>query len=335
MPDPTDPASINNNSPGDQINNTNVTTPNQPIVSDLADDQSDITNKLPQLNQTFSDPNEAPAPESVVTAPHAPKKYGGKKVIATIFGVLLLVGAVATGVYLVQRQQEIREQAASGRECQQSQDCILLDSPGNSGSYQTPRPIIKVKITDQDVHEYNPGNSDDSCRKVNISENFVSWEKYGSGPDCKDVSNVQIWMGQAEPPPSPVPTQPPTPTPTQVPGVSPTTTPRISPSPAPTTPPGISAQCGEVKAYNTSWILLSANDLKGLQTGNHVRFAVSGTTNGGSFDKARFTINNSLKPEVTTKKPGTNEFYYEYIVPQGTTSFSVKGELHHTSLGWF
>lgn len=40
------------------------------------------------------------------------KKFGGKKVISTILGLLLLIGGIGAGVTLVKQQQDIREQAA-------------------------------------------------------------------------------------------------------------------------------------------------------------------------------------------------------------------------------
>ena len=77
------------------------------------------------------------------------------------------------------------------------------------------------------------------------------------------------------------------------------------------------------------------SDLAVLAVGDTVRFAVGGTTTGGTFDKARFTINGTLRPEVTAQKPGSNEYFDEYTIPAGTTSFSVNAQIHHTSLGWF
>jgi len=35
-----------------------------------------------------------------------------KKILVTILGLLLLIGGVAAGVFLIQQQQEIREKAA-------------------------------------------------------------------------------------------------------------------------------------------------------------------------------------------------------------------------------
>ncbi|MFZ5932481.1 MAG: hypothetical protein ACOYT7_00105 [Patescibacteria group bacterium] len=105
---------------------------------------------------------------------------------------------------------------------------------------------------------------------------------------------------------------------------------------APSAPPGEgpTAQCLNVKAYDTSWNPLSPDDLAQLKAGDVVRFAVAGTTTGGSFDKARFKINGVQRPEVTQKKPGTEEFYDEYTIPEGITSFSIGAQIHHATLGW-
>jgi len=155
--------------------------------------------------------------QSVVTSPHVPQKYGGKKVIATIFGIFLLVGGVALGVILVQRQQQIAQKASTG---------------------------------------------------------------LGSG--------IQT-----------------------------------------------SAVCSGVKAYDINWNPLTNTQLSNLKSGSVVRFAVSGTISEGTIDSARFTINNDQRNPVTTKKPGSDEFYDEYIIPANTYSFTVKGEVHNSTVGWF
>jgi hypothetical protein len=271
--------------------------------------------------------NESASIQEAVTAPHAPRKYGGKKVVATIFGILVLIGGVASGVFLVQRQQEIRERAAKGSACDQSPDCVLVDNARNSGSKTVEREIIYVDITDKEFHRYYPGDSDDGCRKVNIAGNTVSWERYGDGPNCKDVSNVQIWMGNEQP--TNTPTPPPENTPTLPPGKTPTLTPPI------TEPPNISAECSNVKAYNTSWNLLTQAQLNDLDSGTTIRFTVSGTANSGSFDKARFSVNSASLGETTLKKPSSEEFYIEYTIPADTDSFDVSAQIHHSELGWF
>ena len=306
------------------LSNPSLQSPVQDVVANPTDTQQSIPTDS-QQNDSFSD-----QPQAVVTAPHAPKKYGGKKVIATIFGILLLVGGVAAGVILVQRQQQIAEKAASGKECQQSQDCVLLDNPGNSGSFTAPRPISYVKITAKDVHEYESGDTNDGCYHVVINGSFLSWNRVGEGPDCKDVSNVQVWMKEGEA----TPTSTPTPEPTEVPEETPTPTSKVTPTETPDTPTEVTAQCSDVKAYDEEWILLSSQDLSNLKKGDTVRFTVSGSTSSGTFDKARFTVNGTSLGETTKKKPGSNEFYVEYIVPAGVTTFTVKGEVHHSQLKW-
>lgn len=307
------------NNPGDANPTSDASQPNPQSTVSPNDFQSS-----PQMVQSSSGTD----PAGVITAPHVPKKYGGKKILATIFGVAFLIGGVTAGVFLVQRQQEIAERAASGKECTQSPDCILLEDRGNSGSFSAPRTITRVDITARYFHEYFPGDTDDSCYKVSIHGRELSWERIGSGPDCKDISNIQIWMGDE---PTSTPTEPPS-TPTDGPSGTPTGTITITPTEPPTQP---TAECSEVKAYNTSWVQLTQEQLDNLNPGNKVRFTVSGSTSEGSFDKARFTINGSQKDPVSTKKPGTEEFYYEYEIPSGVTSFTVDAQVHHSSLGWF
>lgn len=257
--------------------------------------------------------------QDVITAPHTPQKYGGKKIIATIFGIFVLIGGIAAGVLLVQRQQELREKAASGSACDHSPDCVLVDNAQNSGSRTVERSIAYVDITDKDYHRYEPGETDDGCRKVSISGNTVTWERYGDGPNCKDVSNVQIWMGQGEITPTETPKN--TPTPTQPPCV--------------TQPPSITAECSNVKAYDTNWNQLSQTQLGQLEAGTTIKFTVSGTASSGSFDKARFSVNSAGLGETALKKPGSDEFYIDYTLPTNTTSFNVSAQIHHSSIGWF
>lgn len=106
-----------------------------------------------------------------------------------------------------------------------------------------------------------------------------------------------------------------------------------TPRPTPTAPPV--AQCLNVKAFNTSWVQLTAQQLAQLKPGNKVRFTVAGQASVGSFTKARFTINGNTRSEVTVKRPNTNEFYDEYTIPNdGTTSFSITAQIFHQTLGW-
>jgi hypothetical protein len=100
--------------------------------------------------------------------------------------------------------------------------------------------------------------------------------------------------------------------------------------------PTVAGRCMTTLVYDTNWALLGTEDLKKLKAGDVIRVTVSGASNNGNFDKARFTINGSLHPEVASKKPGSNEYYEEYTIPTGAKSFSVKSQVHHEQLNqWF
>ncbi|OGM21333.1 hypothetical protein A2955_01300 [Candidatus Woesebacteria bacterium RIFCSPLOWO2_01_FULL_37_19] len=325
--------SPNTSTASDDLQVAGTSANNQSVLNPNTSANSDSTTS--HTVQAISDqpPNEASKqPEEqipLVTAPHAPKKYGGNKVIATIFGVVLLIAGVTAGVLLVQRQQELREQAASGQECSQSQSCVLLENPGNNSSYTAPKRISHIFITNQDSFRFDPPGSNNGCYDVKIEGDNLEWDKIATGSDCKDISNIQVWLTDQEI--SPTPTLTPTPTIPEEATPTPTLPPNATPTP---TTPDISAKCSDVKAYDNLWNPLDLADLASLEPGDIVRFAVSGSASSGSFDKARFTINGSLKPEVTTKKPGTQEFYYQYTLPDGVSSFTIKGEIHHSNLGW-
>ncbi len=95
------------------------------------------------------------------------------------------------------------------------------------------------------------------------------------------------------------------------------------------------ASCTNIKAYNASWVALSDAQLSALKPNDQINFCVTGTASGGSFDKARFTINGALKADTTAKRPGGNDFCQSYTIPGGgVNGFSVSAQIHHTTLGW-
>lgn len=165
--------------------------------------------QIPSPKPAFNPPGDA---VSVITSPHTPQKYGGRKIIATIFGILFVVGGTISGALLVQRQQ-------------------------------------------------------------NMSEKAWATKQYD-------------------------------------------------------------ATCSEIRAYDLNWNALDSTSLVNLTPGTIVRFTISGTTTSGNFDKARFTINGSQTPEVTQTRPNTHDFFYEYIIPEVTTDFTIQGQIHHTIWGW-
>ncbi len=285
------------------------------------------------VNQTA----EQPAGGEMITATSSQDggKRSNKKVIATILGVLLLIGGVATGVFLVSQQQEIRIGAWDCRnyvfEVSQNGEVVVKNGSTRYEPLQQARVYINgQQVATCDVPALSAGDAASICT-VSVPQNGgFSWEVVGT-KDCEDSGQYQP---KATPTPTPMPT--PTPTPTKGPTPTPTPTPQFTPTPPLTpTPPPIGAACLDVKAYDTSWNQLDSSGLSSLQEGDVVRFAVAGTTTLGTFDKARFTINGTLRPEVTSKKPGSEEYYDEYTFPAGVSDFSVKAQIHHTSLGWF
>ncbi len=423
-----------------------------------------------QTNQQDDGGNEEL--KAVVTSPHTPKKYGGTKVIATIFGIILLVGAVASGVYLVQREQELREQAKEKEH--KIEIChVPPGNPENAQEIEVDKNAWKQGHDPHNAHSLDfvmcrenedddgdgrknkdDDDDDNDGRKDNEDDDDDNDGKKDQDDDDDNDSVYQNCQRQC-PPVTPTPTVTTTPTPTgsvspvscpsgtqylfanvgqqlrqggsvalegtiasqtgtctvitrngvklaqyckkitvnfpnpvnldtalifdndpkqgeqpwSINGVSLTVTgggrwasqklditasqmifdnggdssnfnvcvktPSTTNTPTPTLPDEISAQCNNVIAYDTQWNTLSASDLSSLKQGDLVRFAVSGTTSQGSFDKARFTINGTQRPDVTTKKPGSEEFYDEYTIPSGTTSFTINAQVHHSTLGWF
>jgi len=353
-----------------------------------------------QPADTAAPPSQDSDIPPVVTTGEKPKGRVGKKTIATILGILFLVGGISAGVILVQRQQEIREKAALAEPCNVCRNGLCTSqgvspplcspmlnecpTPGSrSGCPQpatTPTPVptraaatptptpaptgdggpgqcgrvtqigrnpnsVQLTLTNEminecknicsgtdstpwiDIYEYQcdeiglTGGCQDNGRKVKTRATAGTYST--SEPTCGTVQidagcfNIYgsygsvAYASKAAPKPCV------------------TTTP-------PTQPPGLSARCLNVQAYDTDWNKIT--DLSTLKAGDTVRFTVSGTTTSGNIDKARFRINTpTWRTAVTTKRPGTNEFYDEYTIPEGITTFTINAQLHHTNpdIGWF
>lgn len=104
--------------------------------------------KSPQVTQKLSsedihtpgnnpDINQLPSMNtSILNTDDTRNRY--KKIALGVFGILLLVGGVATGVLLVQQEQDIRQKAAScsqeGDSCEQTTCCEGYVCQGTSGS---------------------------------------------------------------------------------------------------------------------------------------------------------------------------------------------------------
>ncbi len=330
----------------------------------------------------------------VVTPTSPKKKFGGKRVIATILGLLVLVGGVGAGIVLVRQQQDIREKAAGpGQSCSvgvQSGTCTTISScTGAGGIFKGTSSGGCVSPAGQNIgcctcnsgNCYNDclckGNTATECRAACPTPTTVPCNSGNCYNDCLCRGNTATECRAACPTASPTITSSPTAQTCRTGWLSGGTN-RDAAEEAcigqcgyrnvaaregncnwenrgsgtlpnwcyqcigvggvtPTSPPpggGPTAQCLNVKAYDTNWNLLSPEDLSKLEAGDTVRFAVAGQTTGGSFDKARFKFNGVQRPEVTQKKPSSEEYYDEYTVPEGVASFTINAQIHHATLGW-
>lgn len=104
-----------------------------------------------------------------------------------------------------------------------------------------------------------------------------------------------------------------------------------------TSSPPVIPQCTAIKAYDAGWNVLTATQLTQLKVGDIVRFAVLGAAPSGSFTKARFTINGAAPAESALVNPNaTGEFYIEYTLPAGITTFTIGAELYHMeTAAWY
>lgn len=294
--------------PKDNADNTSTPPPFPSIdesVSVVTPTTQQPTPSQPQGEQT--DPS-FDIPTIVSTKPKS--KFGGKKLAATIVGILLLVGAVAAGVVLVRQNQEIREQAAENEyhitlnyQCNGLDVVVGLDFPVQLQVYADFAPLDVGDDGDPDTTWQDQitwmipaGNA--GTYHFDFPQKPSGWWMRAGVKKPPYTPHLATQMAVAE---------------RQLPVCE--------------TP---SANCRNITAWDTDWVSLTPSDLTLLQEGDVVRFVVAGQASSGTFDKAKFTINGTVLPETTAVRPGgTNEFYSEYTVPAGTTSFTVSAQIHH------
>ena len=386
--------------------------PPPPIVEETKPEEVSAPS---QTSETNGNTQEIPdIPPVITTSGTGGKKPVGKKMIATILGVLVLVGGLGAGVILVQNQQDIREKAyipeevvvppqcvkegndcdsikrcCSGLVCTSSGICLksdpqdinicrkdcVSDRSNCVGGSQVGSKGYGCGINEYCCDKIPPIRDQDVCRKdcVSLPAQCISGTQVGNAGygQCEDreyccdqvdcyaisprmnsgdygfcnwpVNNEKIngksfcYSGATCPQSSPSCTGDAVVGAGVIGGAqycegggSPSIP---NPTTKPTLPPGITCSCLPIKAYDDEWVAIT--NLSSLVAGDVVRFTVEGKTNSGAIDIARFTINGTLRPEVTTRKPITNEFYDEYTIPEDTTSFTINAEIHHTTIGWF
>ncbi|OGM31103.1 hypothetical protein A2803_05370 [Candidatus Woesebacteria bacterium RIFCSPHIGHO2_01_FULL_44_21] len=263
------------------------------------------TDATPPVFQTIETADPVTPPSSTPTAPPSdstsnvveasPKGKGNRKRILAALAILLMIVGIGAGVFLV-RNQEISRSSAW--------DCSLYSftvsengtvTVANGSSRDEPQQQAQVYVNNNLVDTFN-----------------VPALESGEGATLGTISlpTDQSYSWRIEGTKD-----------CRDSGQSEVSEPSVS--------------CSAVVAYDEDWSQLSAAQLSALSKSDIVRFAVSGTATSGTFDRARFSINGGPSTEVTDKRPGSEEFYYEYEIPTGTTNFAVSAEIFHNSVGWF
>ncbi|MEK7526058.1 MAG: hypothetical protein AAB546_01105 [Patescibacteria group bacterium] len=98
----------------------------------------------------------------------------------------------------------------------------------------------------------------------------------------------------------------------------------------PTSPPGgeITEWCDDVKAFDSAGNQLGNNALSSLVAGDVVTFGIKGQPTGRDYNRGRFTINGGERETSYDREAGIG-FALDYTIPEGITSFNIKGAVHH------
>lgn len=194
------------------------TKPAAPVMSPQADLPPLPMDTQPETKKEDAPSGNPPAPEGQPVISSVPKKkFGTGKIIATILGILLLVGGVGAGIFLTNEQQLFKQSAHYGT------------------------PILP-----------------------------------------------------------------------------------------PTVPPA-QAKCSSIKVYDINWLSLTEEQLGQQTPSTIVNFCVSGIAENGSFDMAKFQINEAEYQTTSINPNNSNEFCQEYTLPEG--GVIVNAQIHHTT-GW-
>lgn len=205
----------------DQNNSTqnpNPTTPPAdapvaPSVPPMISPQTDIPPLPPAFQNlpeegtptTDKDNGSAAPPDISSVLPKAKKKFGGGRIIATILGLIVLVGGVGAGILLTQQQQLINQKAAGAcgttntgciyYDCSQHIDCSNgALAPGFcSTNYACPGPcpasttscVPECTAGQQDSTSCTTGESCPGVKYKTCNSNGY-WGSYGT---CQDIAD--------------------------------------------------------------------------------------------------------------------------------------------------
>ncbi|MFZ3301717.1 MAG: hypothetical protein WA152_03330 [Microgenomates group bacterium] len=347
-----------------------LSTNDLPLANAQTTPETTPTVELPKTDSGSAAPSDDVVMAPVITTQK--KKFAGGKVIATILGLFLLVGGLGAGIVLVDQNQNIEEKAGAcnggcgpGSECggedqwgnafcvpsgttQEEIDAALQPGSGgldNIGAFEPAGQsnldylpdIGQTSDAGQTWTEWQQANQTDNCslpsslqflcvvgvatteNHPNLPAGYTKWCNSDgrcsiSGPGCPTICGEYI-IG------------------TSTGGT--TTGGGGGDNPTPTPPTTvITASCQDVKAYSSTWTLLTDAQLSQLEVGDSVNFCVTGVATGGSFNKARFTINNIAQAETTTIRPSSTDFCQSYVIPAAVANFNIKAQINHVTLGW-
>lgn len=303
-----------------------------------------------------------PVPEFSNITKSPKKKFGGGKIIATILGILMLVGGVGAGILLTQQQQLFQQKATSF-------DCGYNSDGTTNNNFCTNSCAYGHSQTGNCVHEgdvccnltaSSPPPSSGSGGAMCVFDHYDhiqvctqvdgQWMKcdtnpigevgYGPIPDtdpCPEgydghgfaSTEKKFCLKLAEKCTPSVPAQancvPDTTCGTSTTNPPTTTTPSSSPA---------APYCAAISTYDADWNIITVAERSSLVAGDSGYLCVTGSSTSETFDKARFTINGELQAETTTKRPGSSDICQYYTIPSGITTFTIHGEIHSAS-GWF
>jgi hypothetical protein len=248
----------------------------------------------PPSSSTTMPPTD-PTPTTVNTSGGSHGK--GKKIALAIFAVVLLVAATGTGIMLASNQQVSTTQAA---DCSRynftvTKEGVVTVINGSTQSVPPNTAVVEIDNTETgnfNIPSLSPGQSSQLGNVTVPESGEFTWSVSSTSVNCTDEGLYG----------------------TQTTSAAPLTT---------------LAQCTGIQAFSTTWQALTPTQLSALLPGQRVRFTVSSMPDG-SVDMAKFIINGVEQEEVSTKRPGTNDFYDEYVIPTGTTSFKIEAMVHHT-----
>lgn len=322
-----------------------------PISPDMVKDSPTFT-----PSQTISDSAPLPNPDGLTGVPPMvpgltpKKKIGGKKMIATILGILVLLGSLGAGIFLVKQQQDIRERAVYPTpipEAKCSKDSVLTCIGKDPGDECGPNKLCKKKESFGSDGKPICGCISQSTPTPTPTLTPLVKCSSGSAPKCVNKKPGDICDGTTK------------------------CTPITTPGPDNTVkciceeePPQckeceglicvsrtctgaslcqtnndcqpMSGQCVGVKAYDKNWNpIVPHNEALNLKAGDIIYFAVQGSGGPGIYDKAQFKFKGIQMPVIIDKKPGIG-FYKQYQITSDDIGkdVTVKGRIHNSVMGW-